>query len=70
MRSRVYETVERPSVCLSHCLIAAAACGGFAADRHVGRKYQLTAVTVMCPVAAAPQHGAQQQTQEVSRFDS
>jgi len=62
--------MKRSSVRLSHCLIAAAACGGFAADRHVGRKYQLTALTVVCPVAAAPQHGAQQQTQEVSHFDS
>jgi len=33
MRRRVYETVERPSVRLSHRSTAAAACGGFAAER-------------------------------------
>jgi len=36
MQSRVFETVERPSVCLPVCLFhqstAAAACGGFAAE--------------------------------------
>jgi len=30
MRNRVYETVERPSVCLSHRSTAAAVAGGFA----------------------------------------
>ena len=40
MRSRVYETVERPSVCLYRRLTAAAACGGFAAERPVDRRYQ------------------------------
>jgi len=40
MRSSVYETVERPSVCLSHRSTAAAACGGFAAERPAGRRYR------------------------------
>ena len=48
MRSRVYETVEcpsvRPSVCLSH-RSTAAACGGFAAERPAaGRRYRSIAV--------------------------
>jgi len=38
MRSSVYETVERPSVCLSHR--SAAACGGFVAERPAGRRYR------------------------------
>ena len=44
MRSRVYETVDRPSVCLSLCLFhhstAAAVCGGFAAERRAVRRYR------------------------------
>jgi len=46
MRSRVYETVDRLSVCLSVCLshrsTAAAACGGFAAERRAGKRYRST----------------------------
>ena len=44
MRSRVYVTVRRPSVCLSHRLTAAAVCCGFAAERSAGRTYRSTAV--------------------------
>jgi len=40
MRSTVCETVERASVCLFHHSTAAAACGGFAAERRAGRRYQ------------------------------
>ena len=36
-RSRVYETIGCPSVCMSH-LSAAAACGGFAAVGPMGRR--------------------------------
>ena len=38
MRNRVYVTVERPSVCLSHRSTAAALAGGFAAERSAGRR--------------------------------
>jgi len=34
------------SVCLSHHSTAAAACGGFAAERRAGRRYRLTAAGV------------------------
>jgi len=51
-RSRVYVTVGCLSVCLSVCLshhsTAAAACGGFAAERRAGAGR---------PAATAPQHG-------------
>ena len=43
MQSRVYETVKRPSVCLSYRSTAAAACGGFAAERRAGRRSRSTA---------------------------
>jgi len=33
-----HETVERPSVCLSHQLTAAAEFGGFAAERRAHRR--------------------------------
>ena len=49
MRSRVYETVRCPSVCLSYTP-AAAACGGFAAVSQVGRRYRSIAARL------APQH--------------
>jgi len=39
------ETVERPSVCLSHG--STAACGGFAAERPVGRTYRSIAGAVV-----------------------
>jgi len=39
----INETVERPSGCLSHNLPAARRCGGFAAERRAGRRYQSTA---------------------------
>jgi len=46
MPSRVYETVERPSIrpsiCLFHRLTAAAAGGKFAAEPPAGRKYRST----------------------------
>jgi len=47
MRSRVYKTVRRPSVCtsvsLSHQSNAAATCGGFAAERRTLKRYRSTA---------------------------
>ena len=49
----------RPSVRLSHHSPAARLCGGFAAERRADRRYRPTAATA---AAAAPQHGAQQQT--------
>ena len=62
VRSRLCVTVRCPSVRLSVCLsrhsAAAAACGGFAAERRVG--------TVQ-PAAAAPRHGGQQQMRAVPR---
>jgi len=71
LRSSVYETVERPSVCLSVCLshhpTAAAACGGFAAERRVHRMYRSIAAAAGRPAAASPQHGAQQQLRAESR---
>jgi len=68
MRSRVYETVRRPSVTLSHSP-AAAACSGFAAVGSAGignidgllhgeRRSSST----------RPQHGAQQLMRAVPRF--
>jgi len=60
MRIRVYETVKRPSANLSRYSIAAAACGWFAAERPAGRRYRSIAARRLA--AAAPQHGAQQQT--------
>jgi len=52
-------SVVRPSVRLSHHSPAARLCGGFAAERRADRRYRPTAATA---AAAAPQHGAQQQT--------
>jgi len=46
----------RPSVCLSHLLTVAAACGGFAAGRSAGTKYRSTAA------------GAQQQRRRRASF--
>jgi len=44
MRSRVYETDERPSVCLSVPSFARRTpLGGFAAKRRTGRRYRSTA---------------------------
>jgi len=47
MRNRVYKTVRCPSVCpsvsLSHQSNAAAACGGFAAERRTRKRYRSTA---------------------------
>ena len=71
MWSRVCEAVERPSVRLSvgvsHHSTAGAACGGFAAECRVDRRYRSTAAAAGRPAAAAPQHGAQQQMQAASR---
>ena len=62
MWSRVYETVERLSVCLSVCLsrhlTAAATYSGFAAERRVGRRYRSTEAATGSPAAAALQYGA------------
>jgi len=62
MRSRVYETVERPSVCPLVCLsyhsTAAAVCGGgFTAERRARGRYRSTAVPA-----------AQQQMRAASRL--
>ena len=46
----------RPSVCLSHHSTAAAACGGFTAERCVGTRYQQQRRN-----STRSQHGAQQQ---------
>ena len=52
----------RPSVrCTSYHSTAAAACGGFAAERRAGGRYRST--------ATAPQHGAQQQMRGVTLTD-
>jgi len=75
MRNRVYETVERPSICLSHRSTAAAVAGGFAAERPADRRYRSTAAGAggaayqlqARSAATAPQHGAQQQMRAVSR---
>ena len=61
MRSRVYVTIGCPSVCLVHRSTAAAACGGFAAERPADRTYRSTAAA-----ASAQQHSAQQQMPAVS----
>jgi len=58
----------RLSVCLSHHSTAAAACGGFAAERRADVRYRLTAAAAGRPPAATPQHGAQQQMRAVSRL--
>jgi len=63
------------SVCLSHHSTAAASCGGFAAERRAGRDIDRpwratcgqeisNAASAGRPAATAPQHGAQQQTQQ------
>ena len=57
----------RLSVCLSHHPTAAAACGGFAAERRVHRMYRSIAAAAGRPAAASPQHGAQQQLRAESR---
>jgi len=55
------------SVRLYRYSIAAAACGGVAAERHAGSRYRSTAAAAVRPAAAAPQHGAHQQMRAVSR---
>ena len=58
MQSRVYETVGvRPSVRLSHHSTAAAACGGFAAERHAAGDFDR-------------QQGAQQQVRATAHVGS
>jgi len=57
MRNRVYETVERPFVCLSYRSTAIAACGGFAAERRADRRYRAGA-------------GVQQQRRRSTAFSS
>ena len=47
-RSRVYVTIERPSVCLSHRSTAATAAGRFAAERRASRRYRSTAAYTLC----------------------
>ena len=61
-----------PSVCLSSLSTAAAACGGFAAERHAGSEISID--SGRRPAATAPsqhgaqQHGSQQQMRAVSRL--
>jgi len=43
---------------LSHHSTAATACGGFAAERRVNRRYQSIAAGAGHPAVTAPQHGA------------
>jgi len=47
MWSRVYETVGRLSVSLSHRSTAATAVGGFAAERPAGKRYQSIAASAL-----------------------
>jgi len=60
MRSRVYEAVERPSVCpsayLSHHSTAAAACGRFASEHRAGRRYRSTNIDLLCYCLAEFSH--------------
>ena len=53
MQSRVYETVQRPSVCLSHQSTVAAVCGMFAAEHPGHRRYRLVAGTALSSSNAA-----------------
>jgi len=48
----INETVERPSGCLSYNSPAARPCGGFAAERRAGRRYQSTAAAASRCTAA------------------
>ena len=66
--SRVYKTVRCPSVSLSHQSNAAAACGGFAAERRTRKRYQSTAPGARQQQrrSPGPQHGAQQQMRAMS----
>jgi len=47
-----------PSVRLSHRSTTAAACGGFAAERHVGRRYRSTAAGAVQQTPALGSNGA------------
>jgi len=54
MQSRVYETVEHLSACLSHHLTAAAACGRFAAGDGGGHQAPSSSgATARCSAANA-----------------
>ena len=55
-RSRVYETVERPSICLSHRLTAAAACGEFPAGRPAAGDIDRLQTPALCSNPAAAQY--------------
>ena len=77
MRSRVYETVEGPSVCSSHRSTAAAAvAGGFVAERRAGGRYRSTAagagavyqLQARSAATALQHHGAQQRMRAVRRW--
>ena len=57
---------DRVSVCLVHRSTAAAACGGFAAERPADRTYRSTAAAASAQQHSAQQHGAQQQMPAVS----
>jgi len=53
MRSKVYETVEHLSVCLSRHSTAAAECGRFPADRRAGGRYRSTTAAPRAPAGDA-----------------
>ena len=55
-RSRVCETVERPSICLSHRLTAAAACGEFPAGRPAAGDIDRLQTPALCSNPAAAQY--------------
>ena len=63
MRSMVHAAVEHPTACLFHRAAAAAACGGFAAERRAGGRYRSTEAA---PGAEA--HDDQLQMRAVSRL--
>jgi len=70
MWSRVYETIESPAVRLSHRSTAAAACGGFAAERPAGGIYRSIVARRACRLQQARRAagaGAQQQMRAAPR---
>jgi len=71
MLSRVYGTVERPSVrlCVSRRSTATAVCGGFAAERPVGRRYRSTAAGTLrapCSSKCGQRHVCNRRSEETA----
>jgi len=56
------------SLCLSHHSTAAAACGGFVAERRSGSTHAARGGPPAAEPQPGPQHGAQQQMRAVSRL--